>query len=188
MAKIHKTLSPKVDPVTGKSEIMLRFIGGRLLMLRAKSGLFVKPAHWKVKEGEIRFSTLKTPEQKELIGLQKQMDDLCAFIFEEFAAIPDGLAGKDWLAKTVSKFHNPGKYKPKVKAGAEAVPATLLAHLADFCEKAPQRRDRKTGRLLARSSVVKYLATLGYIKEFARSQHRRITRSRRSTPDFTTLW
>ena len=46
MAKISATLSSKVDE-RGKSEILLRFVGGKDYIFRLHSGIWVAPGRWK---------------------------------------------------------------------------------------------------------------------------------------------
>lgn len=86
MAKINKTLSSRVDRATGKSEVMIRFVAARLLTLRARTGLFVPPERWNEKTGDVRISTIKTPEQKELLTVQRQLAELSNLILERFSS------------------------------------------------------------------------------------------------------
>lgn len=66
MPTIKKSLSSKVDG-DGKSEILLRFSGGRDAVFRVKSGIRIPPARWNAAEGRITLPRLETPEQRELI-------------------------------------------------------------------------------------------------------------------------
>lgn len=46
MATIKLSLSPKNDKKTGKSAILMRFVGGRNFIFRAKTGFYIKPENW----------------------------------------------------------------------------------------------------------------------------------------------
>lgn len=102
MAKINKTLSLRVDRATGKSEVMIRFIAARLVALRARTGIFIKPDKWNDKKGEVRISTIKTPEQKELLQAQRQLSELESLILERFSMIDLDKVSKSWLEQVAS--------------------------------------------------------------------------------------
>ncbi len=109
MAKITKSLSSKVRKEDGKVEIMLRFIGGRGAVLRAKSNIFILPERWNISKGDIKTSQL----HPDTIKAQTQLSDLCKKIIEEFVEIHKEQATKEWLAEVVDRFHYPAKYTAK---------------------------------------------------------------------------
>ncbi len=162
MAKVNKLLSTKVNKATGKSEIMFRFIASRLLVVRAKSGLFIKPSHWKHSDGDIKISTLKTPEQKELIELKNKLTELCNVIIEECTKTDLSSITKEWLDDIIYKFHNPPKVAPTKTT-------TLLKYVENFIENAPNRTDKKTGRKLAYNNLQQYRATQKHLLALART-------------------
>ncbi len=106
MAKITKSLSQKVDTQTKKSEILLRFVGGATLVLRAKSGIFIDPKTWNTKSGELKSATFGNAEMQIKLKLNK----LCDTIIETFTATDISKINKEWLNMVIDKFHYPERY------------------------------------------------------------------------------
>ena len=84
MAKITAYLSARVD-ARGKSEILLRFVGGRDHIYRLHSHLSVTPSRWK--DGSVIIPRLETDEQRELKGLRSRLDGLTAHLLDTFEAL-----------------------------------------------------------------------------------------------------
>lgn len=161
MAKITKSLSAKVSKETGKSEILLRFIGGRYLILRGKSNIFIKPDRWSDERGEVKTSRL----DPDTIKAQTKLSELCTSIAESFSQLsnPTEEATKEWLAEVIDHYHYPEKYAPK-----EVEPETLFEWIDKFITKiAPTRKDRMTGRLFARNSIQQLNATYKHLRALA---------------------
>lgn len=173
MAKINRTLSSRVDRATGKSEVMIRFIAARLLTLRARTGLFVPPERWNEKTGDVRISTIKTPEQKELLAVQRQLSELDSMILERFSAADIKDITKEWLEQIVDEFHHPEKYHAVEKQTKVERKQTLLKYLDHFIEETPQRRHKQTGRLLSISTPRVYKTMRRHLFEFARTIRKR---------------
>lgn len=79
MANVVYKLSAKVDKVTGKSEIHVRFYVGRGLDYRAKTNLYVQKEYWNEKAGTVKIPTRRsnTLEKQELIKrLSERSTDL----------------------------------------------------------------------------------------------------------------
>lgn len=113
MAKINLSLSAKVDNVTGKTSILFRFVGGRELIFRVKSGLSITPDRWNEKESKVIIPRLATKEQKELVRLQKQLDELCNIILEAFTTADKEKVSKEWLETIIDNYHFPNKQAEK---------------------------------------------------------------------------
>lgn len=169
MAKINRTLSSRVDRATGKSEVMIRFIAARLLALRARTGLFVPPERWNEKTGDVRISTIKTPEQKELLQIQRRLAELSTLILERFTATDIDEVTKEWLEQIVDEFHHPEKYHLVEKKAKVVRKQTLLKYLDRFIEETPHRRHKQTGRLLSASTPRVYKTMRRHLAEFART-------------------
>lgn len=110
MAKIAATLSTLVNDI-GKSEVLLRFVGGRGCVHRAKSGIFVAASRWSDRDGRVIVPRLETAEQLDLLRTQKRLDDLCGKIIEAFISADKSIVDKKWLELVIDKHHNPDKYK-----------------------------------------------------------------------------
>nr|DAN15959.1 MAG TPA: Integrase [Caudoviricetes sp.] len=169
MAKINKTLSSRVDRATGKSEVMIRFVAARLLTLRARTGLFVPPERWNEKTGDVRISTIKTPEQKELLTVQRQLAELSNLILERFSSTEIEEVTKAWLEQVIDEFHHPEKYHAVEKQARVVRKQTVLKYLDRFIEETPQRRHKQTGRLLSTSTPRVYKTMRRHLFEFART-------------------
>ncbi|MFR9546397.1 MAG: site-specific integrase [Rikenellaceae bacterium] len=177
MAKITKSLSSKVRKEDSKVEIMLRFIGGRGAVLRAKSNIFIKPDRWNVKNGEFKtaqvYPDMKIPK--------KQLTDLCTKIIEEFGNIPKEQATKEWLAEVVERFHHPEKFTTQ----EEDVKPTFFELFEEFLQvhqlsEVRKRNFRVIYRALQRYETYKGItldidtatdATLRDIDKFLRDEH-----------------
>ena len=164
MATIKFNLSTKTDKITGKSSILLRFIGGRTIDTRVTSGLVVTPNRWDKDKMRVIIPRLGTDEQKELVKLQKSLDYLTNYILDEFVQVDKSIVNKEWLEIEIDKFHFPAKYEIKE---AEPTTLTLLQFIEDFVQTAPQRRDKKTGRLLNFNNLQQYKATQKHLIKFA---------------------
>ena len=108
MAKINYSLSAKVDKITGKAEIHIRFIGGRDFVFRAKTGLEVKPGRFK--NGSIVAPRIETDEQKELIKLKTKLSDLENYMLDRFTNADKTIITNEWLKVEVDKWRFPEKY------------------------------------------------------------------------------
>lgn len=103
------TLSSKIDKKTQKSEIFIRFSGGRNIRLRAKSGIYVKQDYWDYEHGDIRVASRKISknEQKIVTKTKEKLDGLCNYIKDRFSNREVEVVDKDWLEKTVMEFMRP---------------------------------------------------------------------------------
>lgn len=104
MATITTSLSSRVD-ARGKSEILLRFVGGRGIVLRGKSGIYIRPERWK--DGAVVIPRLAGEEQLELKETRAELERLTAFLLDEFAAADRSVVSREWLADAVARFHHP---------------------------------------------------------------------------------
>ena len=106
MPKITATLSRRVD-ARGKSEVLLRFVGGRDHVYRLHSRISVSPSRWK--DGAVIVPRLETAEQRELRAARDRLADLARFLLDEFQeADPDAVDGK-WMQEAVERFHHPDR-------------------------------------------------------------------------------
>ncbi len=164
MAKITKRLSTKKDKVTGKSEVLLRFIGGDKIMLRAKSGIFVKPEWWNEKKQELRTATINT----ELVEVRRILAELDSLILTRFAEEPEGklnVKGK-WLQNIINSYHNPDNSVDNNDT------TTLLKAVSLFIDRLDSRQTSE-GKLLSPKSLPQYRIAERHLKEFAVNQKKK---------------
>jgi integrase len=123
MATITLSLSSKVDKISNKSEILIRFVGSREHIFRCKSGLYITPERWNDADGKAIIPRLATAEQKSLVNLQTTLDNLKNTIIESYTAVDKTTVDKSWLETVVDKFHHPEKFlvedKPKAPSFIE---------------------------------------------------------------------
>jgi site-specific recombinase XerD len=120
MAKINYSLSTKVDKITGKAEMYIRFIGGRGLIFRGKTGLTVNPKRFI--NGNVTIPRIETQEQKDLVKLQKRLSELSNYIIDTFTNADKSKIKGDWLQATIDNWLFPEKYITK----------TLISELSFF--------------------------------------------------------
>lgn len=104
MPTLSASLSTRVD-ARGKSEILLRFVGGRDHIYRLHSRLFVPPARWK--NGAVVIPRLGTGERAELRETQDRLDALVRWLLDEFHAADPVRVDRDWMQEAVERFHHP---------------------------------------------------------------------------------
>lgn len=110
MANVIYKLSTKVDKITGKREIYVRFYHGRF-DFRAKTNLYVLPEYWDAEKQSIKVPNTRsnTVEKQQLIielsSLKAELENLSRDIREAFIA--DGGGKKDlpieWLSDFLTK-------------------------------------------------------------------------------------
>ena len=106
MATVTQILSTKVDQ-RGKSEILLRFVGGRGYVFRLHSRIYVKPERWK--DGAIIIPRIATREQQDLKDTKQRVDCLITFLLDEFSDADKTVVTKEWMQEAVERFHHPDR-------------------------------------------------------------------------------
>lgn len=129
--KITKTLSEKMT-ANGESEILFRFVGGRGMIIRAKSGIFVSPSDWTEKTATkpAGIKTTKTTDFKRRQDVSKKLKDLETAIENEFNNTPAEKIDKKWLDEVIHNFHF-----PQVAEEDELKPLSFFEVLDLFIEK-----------------------------------------------------
>ena len=105
MVTIKKSLSSKKRNDGVGQEILFRLSVARGKVFRVKSNLFINPKYWDDKKGKIVIPRIHVREQKELIELQKTLNDLSTFIIERCIETSDTELTKEWLERTVHIFY-----------------------------------------------------------------------------------
>jgi len=134
--------------------IYLRLTFGRKADFKVKSGLHIKEGYFNNNTGGLKQKSKFTTKPE----LEKKLRDLSAHLHDELAILTE-LPDKDWIVKTIDKFHNPEKYQPKVK--------DLFSFIQNFIDTAPTRITAKTGRPASYKQIREYNATFRHLKDFA---------------------
>lgn len=143
MAKISESLSVNVDKITGKTEVLLRFIGGRGHVIRARSGIFIPVTAWSTRYNNIKTNFLDK-------DIQKAKDDLNTIkskIMEGAISIKIDNTDKKWMDAIIYEFHHP----ESVNKGK-----TLLKRLDRFIDGAPNRLDERKGKYVSKQTIYQY--------------------------------
>ncbi len=169
MATVQFRVSTKVDKTIDKAELLLRFFHGKI-DLRSKTAIYISPNRWNSEKECLTIPRNTTPEQIELTSLQANIDSLSSLISNSFVSVDRAEVNQKWLDTIIDKFNFPEKYvQPKAE---EILPQTLLSYIEDFILKAPERRNKETGRLLNSKNLQQYKATQKHIVALAEILHK----------------
>lgn len=110
MANIIFDISSKVT--NGKSQLLIRFYDSTHFDVRAKSRIFVKPELWDktaraLVSTKTRFVNAKTVECAEV---QSKIDELRAYILNQYIETNGVGITTDWLKTTIHHFYTPHMY------------------------------------------------------------------------------
>ena len=149
--KISATLSRRVD-ARGKSEILLRFVGGRDHIYRLHSRLSVQPSRWK--DGAVIIPRLETAEQKELKALKERLDALTRHLLDTFQNADPDAVDREAMQEAVERFHHPDR-------GARS----FFDMYDEFCSVQDVSRDRRK----------RYAVVRGLLEGFQDERGRKLT-------------
>ena len=117
MATLTYSISRKADKVTGKHQVLLRFVVGSRINQRAKSSVFVPAEYWNDKAQTARIPNSRakvlSKEQRTLVeelnAVNTSLQNLRAAISEAY--LKDGVGEKNlpsnWLSNVVNNFEHP---------------------------------------------------------------------------------
>ncbi|MCL2028126.1 MAG: site-specific integrase [Bacteroidales bacterium] len=153
-AFIRTSTGGKDKPVN----VRFRLSDGRNIQLFHKSEITVTPDRWDEKQQKIKARcVIDETQRKEFDTVVDNRKAIIKSIYlEKGKAITS-----DMLDAEVEKALNPELYEVK--------PQTLFQFTAEFIETAPDRKDRKTGRLLSYNNIQNYRTTEKHLKAFAKS-------------------
>ena len=128
MAKIELSLSAKVQPDTGKAEVLIRLFQGSKLNQRGKSGVFITPNHFEYYKDEAKSkkegfpvyrrsgevvvkNRIESDDKKYHTEALKRIESLKTYILDAYQAADKTTVANDWLKLTIDKLKHPEKYK-----------------------------------------------------------------------------
>lgn len=149
MASITTTLSPKKDKITGKSEILIRFVVGSRINQRAKSNIFIESIYWNNSEQHVaipKFRLMNEEQQKLVTELQEADSTLSNLKLHISNAFNEAGAGKtelpkDWLKNVVKDFYNLPINSETDEEEAHVM--TFFEVFDDFINKVPVSENRR---------------------------------------------
>ena len=147
--------------------VRFRLTDGRSIQLFHKSDIKVNPNDFDAKNEKIKAkiifdAKLKKEIDKSITGRKDLISDLY------LNATDKSNLTSEWLDDAIDRTLHPEKYIVE----SEKQPQTVLSFIADFIEKAPQRKDKKTGRTLVYNNIQQYKATEKHLKEFAKIERK----------------
>ena len=124
MATLSFSLSKKADKVTGKHEILSRFVVGSRINQRAKTNIFAPADYWNADSQAVTVPRwrLMNEEQRRLVeslnAINTRLQELKAAVMESF--IQAGAGKKplpcDWLTSTIDRHNFPERYEEQPAA------------------------------------------------------------------------
>ncbi|HKL95971.1 MAG TPA: tyrosine-type recombinase/integrase [Paludibacteraceae bacterium] len=108
MATVKYALSNRIN--NGLSEVHIRFLGGRGVDLRAKSGLFCPPERWSTAKNCVSIPRIRSNEALELSELQRKLDELESYIIKSFLEERTTVS-LNWLTDLINSFYAPKQEK-----------------------------------------------------------------------------
>jgi len=164
--------------IQGQNEILIRYKSGKFAA-RGKSGIYILSEWFDFVIGNKPESIYKGKRiiSDEMQQTQAYHEDQKINLSKINNIISETLKDKtldrsnsEWLCDCIDKFYQRGKFTPKVET---KMIKTLFQFVDKFIEEAPNRKDKKTGRLLAYNNIQKYKATEKHLKAFAKSMKKK---------------
>lgn len=116
MARIYFKLSRRVQPTTGKSEIIIRLRNGKDYDILAKSGIFIVPCNFKEEGNGYGVVSVNRRKIDNDIEYHKQQETTLKNLETHILDMVGGKAKeeitKEWLADVIDRFVHPEKYAP----------------------------------------------------------------------------
>ena len=140
-----------------EATIRVRFSNGRKFDLNAVTEFQIKPGLWNNEAGTIR----QRAELEDKNKFTKNLEDLEKYIKDEYYGLPDNSkVNREWLAETIDKYHNPGKYSQGF--------TNLFGFIQYFIDNSTKRINPDTGQPVSYKMRREYQVTFNYLKEYAK--------------------
>ena len=160
MPNVQKILSKKVNPSSGKSEIILSLRYGRDMVLRAKTHLFIQPKYFELhKEGHVVLgeivvkSKISSPEVIQAKEVRNKIEEMCR-LFEERIMIekPENIT-RDWLQQQVDQYVYGDR---SVKEAVTINPKSFFDHFDDYLAVSQFSESRRKHFLVLYRALQRY--------------------------------
>ena len=137
-----------------------RLSDGRDFQIFHTSNIPVIPDHWDNKKETIKAKVITTYNKREVNDKVTKRKTLISDLYEEKGRS----LTSDLLDIEIDKKLHPNKYKSQTTEFE-----TLFQYIERFIEEAPQRRHKRTGRLLSHTNIQQYKASQKHLQAFAKS-------------------
>lgn len=137
-----------------------------------KSDIIISPSDWDEKNQRIKkpSGNINDELKKRLVDLTDKIDARTKLIRDLILTqqSPERLTS-DWLVDAIDiSLHPERDLKDSKKQ-----PETLFSYITNFIENAPQRKDKKTGRVLVYNNIQQYKATEKHLRELAKLERKK---------------
>lgn len=170
MTKILKILAKKINPDSGKSEVLLRLRHGHDISLRAKTHLFISPKFFvKQKEGldvpgEIVVkSRIPSPEMTQAKEVRNKVEEMCRLFEDLISTENPANITLDWLQKKVDIFIYGDDSSQKVNSPKQK---TFFNHFDDYLALSQFSESRRKHFLVLYRALQRYSIYQSYVITF----------------------
>ena len=134
--------------------VRFRLTDGRDIQLFHKSDIKVCPGDFDAKNEKIKAKIIFDAKLRK--DIDDRITDRKKRISELYLLAPDkSVLTSDWLEEAIDRDLYPGKYIVNEQTAPTEI--TLLAHVADFISKAPEKKLKKVNRLISASTIERYI-------------------------------
>lgn len=105
MATIRKVLLRREQKNSKKHAVGFRLSLSRGRVFRLKTYTYIKSDFWDAKKEKVTIPRSHTDIQRELLGVQKQLDELASILLEECIKKPEEEICKEWLEHVIHVFY-----------------------------------------------------------------------------------
>lgn len=163
MTKILKILAKKVNPVSGKSEILLRLRHGHDVTLRAKTHLFISPKYF-VREregldvpGEIVVkSKFPTPEILQAKEVRNKVEEMCRLFEDLICSEKPGNISLNWLQDQVDRYIYDDESSQESQVIESVKPKTFFNNFDDYLAVSQFSESRRKHFLVLYRALQRY--------------------------------
>jgi len=163
--QIMATVKAFIRTSTKKDFVNVRFrlTDGRSIQLFHKSDIKVNLNDFDSKNEKIKAKIVFNAKQRK--DFDKSITDRKELIGDLYIAVQDkSTMTSELFELAIDEKLHPDKYIVEID---QPQPETVLSYIAYFIEKAPSRKDKKTGRTLVYNNIQQYKATEKHLKALA---------------------
>jgi integrase len=206
MTKILKILAKKTNPVSGKSEVLLRLRHGHNISLRAKTHLFISPKFFvRQREGPdvpgeiVVKSKFNSPEVIQAKEVRNKIEEMCRLFEDLICSEKPANITLEWLQDQVDRYIYGDKGSPEIES---LKPKTFFNHLDDYLAISHFSESRRNHylviyRVLQRYSLYRNFevtfdsltpAIIADLERFLRKEHTFFDENRVPTPKYKAIF
>ena len=209
MTKILKILSKGINPVSGKSEILLRVRYGRNLTLCAKTHLFISPKFFVTQgEGSVNLgdivvkSKLPTPEIIQAKEVRNKIEDMCRLFEDLISSEKPANITLNWFQDQVDRYIYGDKSYQESQVIDYVKPKSFFNIFDDYLAVSQFSESRRKHFLVLYRALQRYslyrkyeisfdtlnTAIISDFERFLRKEHTFFIEDKKNTVEGSTIW